>query len=635
MAPAVFPYNSAPSNNESVSRLDFAAAQPVQTDASLRWSRTEKIFVFLALTLLAALSIGSIRTESVTMNEILFIPTGVTYLQRHDARMDIEEPPLVKLLVGAVTLFAHPKIDYNDPVWTRKPGSYEPEYLFGQKFFDSWNPHADRLLFLSRLPAIGLTLLLGLSLYAMARRLAGPWGAALVLTVFSTSPFFIAYGSIVHMDVPIALFVLWATWYFASLWQRPTKRNALMLALSLAGALLTKFSAVFLLPAMFLAWAWFRYAEWRPNATPAPVAWKDFHREKLMIGAAILAGILVYAFYFAAFYRSNPRVILQNEFDSLVSGGMRALPIDVLVRRMTHHPVLNSLLLPPALYAGGLAYVVGHEKRPVYILGHWHAQGVWFYFPVLSFFKLAPGMLALLAMLAGFAAILYLGNRRERVSVLPHSMRFHLRAILVSLAVFAGIAMSSKLNVGIRHFSVPIAFGVLLCGLVVPFARTLLARRLRTTAFAATAALAFSCLLTAAFAYPHYLSYYNIFRLNTPKQEIAMSSNLSWGQSMPELAEFFRGHDVENPYVDTRLSPVDPGVYVAGARDWQCDKPSPIAPEWVAVSTSNLVREAPTCSQLMHYPSWDIGDGSVVVFHIGDSTVAVQDGGRVLSRPNN
>jgi hypothetical protein len=424
------------------------------------------------------------------------------------------------------------------------------------------------------------------------------------------------------MDVPIALFSLWTMWHFASLWQKPTKRNALLLGASLAGALVTKFSAVFLFPAMFLAWVWFRHREQRSNTAPRLSLRTHLRRETLAVGAVVLASILVYAFYFGIFYRSDPRTILENEWNSLVSGGLRALPIDSLVRRMTYHPALKSLLLPLALYAGGLAYVVGHESRPVYLLGHWHPHGVWFYFPVVSFFKLAPGMLLLFVLLVALAATHLLGNRRTGLSLVPEAMRFHVRATLSGLIVFAGIAMSSKLNVGIRHFSVPITFALLLCALLLPLIRSVIARQSRPFLFGATAALAFSCLVTALLTYPHYLSYYNIFRLNMPKREIAVSSNLSWGQSMPELATFFRDHEVQNPYVDSEMSPVEPSIYIFGARDWQCPMPAPTAPAWVAVSTTNLVSGAPNCEQLLHYPSWSVGDGAVMVFHISNSAVA-------------
>src|ERR1700690_4247124 len=57
------------------------------------WSGWERFFVVLACAVFLVLSIGMIRTESLTNNELLFMPAGVSYLVRHDARMDKHKTP--------------------------------------------------------------------------------------------------------------------------------------------------------------------------------------------------------------------------------------------------------------------------------------------------------------------------------------------------------------------------------------------------------------------------------------------------------------------------------------------------------------------------------------------------------------
>ena len=87
------------------------------------WSRIEKVFLCCASIFFVLLCIGSIRTESVTNNEMLFVPAGLSYLQRHDGRMDIEEPPLVKLIAAVPAFLLHAKLDYNDTAWNTGSGS--------------------------------------------------------------------------------------------------------------------------------------------------------------------------------------------------------------------------------------------------------------------------------------------------------------------------------------------------------------------------------------------------------------------------------------------------------------------------------------------------------------------------------
>jgi hypothetical protein len=272
------------------------------------------------------------------------------------------------------------------------------------------------------------------------------------------------------------------------------------------------------------------------------------------------------------------------------------------------------------LYVDGLVFVKGYESRAFYFLGHLYPHGVWFYFPVISFFKLAPGMILLFFLLAALVVTDLLRNRNKAVkpSIVPASRQRHLQALLSALVVFAAIPMASKLNVGVRHFSVPIGLAIILSGLIVPLTCAVVGKRMRPFASVMVAALAFWCVVTALVSYPHYLSYYSPFRLNVPKQEIGVNANLTWGQSVGELNTFFEQHQVVAPYVDTRMSTVDPTVYIPGARAWQCDNGAPVPRGWVAVSADRVLLHAPGCSQLLRYPTFSVGDGSIMVFHIPD-----------------
>ena len=204
---------------------------------------------------------------------------------------------------------------------------------------------------------------------------------------------------------------------------------------------------------------------------------------------------------------------------------------------------------------------------------------------------------------------------------MPDSEPFHLRAMISALFVFAVIPMTSTLNVGVRHYSVPIAVGVLLSSLLVPLTHSVVKEGTRRFASVTVTALALSCLVTALLAYPHYLSYFNAFRLNVPKQEIAVNANLPWGQSMEELDSFFAQHHVSAPYIDTRLSTLDPTVYIHGARPWRCDKETSCF-RLGSVGADRVLLHAPGCAQLLRYPSFTVGDGSIFVFHIPDKNSA-------------
>jgi hypothetical protein len=100
-----------------------------------------------------------------------------------------------------------------------------------------------------------------------------------------------------------------------------------------------------------------------------------------------------------------------------------------------------------------------------------------------------------------------------------------------------------------------------------------------------------------------------------PRGTTAGNSNLNWGQAGEEVAVFFRQQGVSAPFVDGAFT-IDPTIYIPGAHVWKCDEPDPVSPQWVAVSSYKLTRAKPNCLGLERYPSWNIGGGAVIVFHV-------------------
>ena len=597
------------------------------------WIGGERAFVTLALLLMAVLSIGSFRTRSVTINEAVDITSGLSYWQKQDTRLNVEHPPLLKMVAALPLLFAHVKVDYNDPSWCGG-GSSDCEWTFANKFFEKWNKNPQHLLDLARIPMLGVTLLLGLLIYVLARRLAGPGGGAVSLALFVTSPFYLGLGPLVITDIGLPLFVLAAVWAFASLWSNPSLKKTVWFAGGLACALVSKFSAVALFPTFVLLWLYFRLISRERGAqdptsaiagreTGSTSARKSFVAEGYAMVGMALAGVLVYLFYAITCWHSDSTYIFSaraHTFGTWNRAGYFTTRVSLFLFK---HPLLAKLLNPLWLYLSGLLDVYFRTDRRTYVLGRWHAHGVWYYFPVVSFFKLAPGMIICVAFLIVLLGVYVLHRRTARVPLVAQRYRRHLAAMVAALIVFAGSAMSSTLNIGVRHFSVPITIVVLLCALVVPLMKAVLPAGLpRNLGMMVTSGLALSSLATALLTYPHYIPYYNFFRLRVPKQEIANNSNLYWGQSLIDLEKFRQEHQISTMYVDSRTFRPDPGTYVNGAVKWECSNPDPAAPEWVGVNANFLLRDAPTCAGLLRYQHWYLPDGSLVVFHVTDSTYA-------------
>ena len=194
-------------------------------------------------------------------------------------------------------------------------------------------------------------LLLGWVVYIYARRLGGEWGGLLCLSVYVSTPAFLTFGPLVHTDIAVTLFSLLTLWRFAEIWRDPTRQNAVLFALSFAGALLSKFTAGILLFA-FVALALstrFRAVPGQPATKPEARTWRRL-RWRFTLQGILLAAIAVYLFYFI-FSVNQPTGALYR-----LGHGAAAVPF-------------RRLLMPPWLYLRGVAMVLITGSRPTFILG--------------------------------------------------------------------------------------------------------------------------------------------------------------------------------------------------------------------------------------------------------------------------
>ncbi len=604
----------------------------------MQWPRWEYALVSLLLSLMAALSIASTRQQSPTYDEVVHIPSGLSYLQKQDARLNLEHPPLLKIVAALPLLFSDVRANYGDRSWCGA-GGLECQWSFGERFFSEWNQKQGpaHIVFLARMPMILLMLCFGLAVYVMARTLAGTAGALLSLAVFSTSPFYLGYGPLVITDMGLALFCLLTAWLTANLWLKPNFTSIIKLALAAAAALLSKFSAVLIVPSIALFWIWMwlstpqdRRETSSTEGEQSPPSLRKASAYLLMAGLLSLA--VTWGFYWLTTFHSATREILnaRNAYVAAFRPPERILASTTYF--LAKHPGWEKPLRPLWLYLGGIGYLNAGLTRPVYLLGKLHGHGVWYYFPVVAFFKLAPGEVLLLLFLAILAAIqFWLEHRRheegraEQPSSLPqlsYANRVRVRALISFLLVFTAAAMRSRLNIGVRHISVPLSIMAVLLALLVPQVRAIASAGKRKLAFGAVMVLVFSCFITTFAAFPHYISYYNDFRFVAPKQEITTDSNLDWGQTLPAVASFAAQHQIANIYVDGRMTPLLPNTYVPQAKPWKCDNPVPEAPQWAAVSANFLLKQEPTCAGLMKYQHWNLPGDAMVVFRITDQSYA-------------
>ena len=557
----------------------------------------------LALVLLAGMAVlagGAALRESVTVDEVSHIGAGVSYLERRDLRLNPEHPPLPKVLAAIPLVIRGVRADYNHISWSISerffPG-YMGQWVFGEWLLERWND-PKTLLRWARLPMLLLMLALGSAVFLLARRLGGPWGGLLCLTLYVSTPAFLAFGPLVHTDVALTLFSLLALWTFADLWREPTRGNVLLFGLSLAGALLSKFTAgvLFFAFGVFVLSLLLGRVPGTPESKTEARSWRNARLRASLMGT-LAAALIVYLFYLV-FSWQQP----SNALYRLGTG-----PLALFFRR---------LLLPPVLYLRGVFVVLLTGRRPTFILGQSYPHGVWFYFPVVFALKSPLGFLLLL-FLSSLIALRWRWRRSGRVSAIPSQFAMHWRVLWVTLLVFTGTCMLSPLDISIRHFMVPL---VLLILLLAPVPRML--GELRgpgrsgvSVAAAVVAVLAASCLYTAVRAYPFYLPFINSLSLGHPAYELVNDSNVDWNQSLPELERFVEEHGLQKIAVD-EYGFSDPTVFVPRAHVWNCQTPGPEdSGQWIALS-ANMILDGHNCAWLMQYPHEALAGGSMYAVHL-------------------
>jgi len=543
-------------------------------------------FHFLAaalLVLMALLAGGSALRESTVMDEAAHIGAGVSYLQKFDLRLNGEHPPLPKMLAAIPLVLRGTYADYSSPQWKASRtffAGYMGQWIFGEWLITKWNEPWSTLA-LARLPMLLLTLALGWVVYTLARRIGGAWAGLLCLSLYVTTPLFLVFGPLVLTDIPITFCSLLTFWTLAELWREPNRRNTLLFAAALTGALLSKFSAGIL---FFVFFAFMLGTRWRPvvgqpSDRMEARLWRRARRRALWKGI-FWAACGVYAFYFV-FSLNQPIVV--PWFDN---HGLAAL-------------LAGRLLMPPWLFLRGLGMVLLSSPRPTYILGQHYTHGVWFFFPVLFALKSALGFLALL--LVGLVAFI---ARRKGGPLIPDRYRIHWRVLWVALLVFVALCLASPLDTSIRHFSIP---QVLLILMLAPLP-LMLARK--PVALGLVVLLAGSCLFEMVRQYPYYFPYLNALTFGRPAYVVISDSNLDWNQGLREVQRFAELHGLKDVPIDP-FAFSDPTPFVPHARVWDCQAPAPTdAGAWAVVSI-DMIRDQHNCEWLLKYPHEALAGGSM------------------------
>jgi hypothetical protein len=581
----------------------MAAVRNLKGINHLKTLQSPALPVALLLLLMALLSGSAAWHESVTIDEVAHTGAGVSYLQKLDMRMNEEHPPLAKMVAAMPLMLRGVHADYSHISWTfsgeKMFYEYMGEWVFGHWFLMRWNDPVSTLRW-ARAPMLLVTLLLGFVLYTCGARLGGsPWGGLLCLTVYATMPVFLAFGPLVITDIMVTLFWILAIWQLPQMWKSPSRKQVIYFGLAMAGAFLSKFSSgllFFVFPAVAVSMRFWPLPE-QPTEKKERRAWR-WRAWRNIVKATLWASLFVYLVYL---------IFSWNEPTDSFS----------IIPHFPASPFLRRMLMPIWKYLRGLVgFVFGAGTRPTYILGHPYPHGVWFYFPVLTLLKSPLALLLLLALTIAIALVIRT-RRAGQFAAIPSGMELHWRCLWVSLVIFTVACMLNRLDISIRHFSIPLALMILLLAPLPRMLEHLRAENWRPAGAAIwlTIALAGLAMFTAISAYPNYFPFINKLSMGRPGYVLVNDSNLDWNQSLPEVEKFVSQHGLKQILLD-EYGVSDPHAYVPQAQPWDCQNPGSSGGGQWAVISANLINDGSNCKWLMDYPHQELAGSSMYVFQL-------------------
>lgn len=529
----------------------------------------------------ATLTISSYTQKSATWDEPQHLAGGYISLRFRDYRTDPEHPPLLRMW-AALPLLAIPNIKIDphaidqvapvDWVGTR-------QFLFSHQFMYIDND-ADRMLYAGRFMIVLLGVLLGILLFSWVREWLGFGPGTIALTFYTIEPNILAHSSLVTTDFGSTCFSLGVLYFLWRTTRTLTVGNLVGLTIFLMLSVVSKFSALVLGPIVLVLLV-IRVIRGTPWACRIGKSGSPVSRVGKALIAVAIAGLLalaswgtiwtVYSFRYAP---APAPAGYQFQFENDPSLQHRTPFFAKAVAWINSHH-----LLPNAYTEGFLLGQAKAQLRGAFLAGRYSLKGWWYYFPVAFLIKTPVSLLLL--MIGGLVVC----AKRWRTFLRDEVF------LLVPIVCYLALAMTAKLNIGLRHILPLYPFVLLLAALAV----TELLRSKQKSAYAVLIALSLFWLFEFARVYPHYLAFFNQF-VGGPNHgyEYLVDSNLDWGQDLKPLKKWMDKNNVQRINL-AYFGTADPAyygiqcIYLPGSPFFAEDRVQlPQLPGYVAVSATNL-----------------------------------------------
>lgn len=572
------------------------------------------LFALLLLVVMGVLMIGSVREDASTSDEPAHISAGFAHVTRQDYRFNPEHPPLLKAISAFfANLVVRPLYPSDTPDWQNEFTDKWAQWRQGGTFLYQSGNNADQIIFWSRVPMIGITLLFGWIFFWWIRKRYGALPAILALILFVFSPTLLAHGRLVTTDVGAAFGFFAGIITFIHFLEHPTWKNVLLAGLVFGLVQLLKFSLLLLIPLygiMLLTWVLARYRDPERRRLLGQLLTKTFSIG--LIGLAVIwSSYAVFTFHYPLErnLRDNQTMLQLHDFPAYA----------YLDLALIQHPITR----PIGQYVFGV--MLAHNRiawgNSVFFLGNYTREAQPLYFPVLYLLK-EPLAFHILTLLALYYNIRRTEQKQVQENVLTrvtswvrhHFTEFSFAAFLVLYWVSS---LLSPLNIGIRHILpvIPITYLLVALGLAKWLSdkkqdgtlsgaqkiKNLFTNPIRKASSLVTITLLVWLVSATLLISPFYLSYYNELAGGAKNgYQIAVDSNYDWGQDLKRLQHFVEEQRIEKIAVHY-FGGGDPAYYLGNTAEpwWSARGP---AHGWFAIS---LTERQKAFAQITELPPED------------------------------
>ncbi len=551
--------------------------------------------IAICLIIQGALAVDCARKWTPTHDEFWHLPIGLRIWKTGRFDDDVINPPLVRLwaaiplvIGGASTSADDARQEFGD---------------IGKNFWKSNGEKARFWFFLGRLMIIPLAALSGLVIAIWTRAWYGERSAILAVLLWACCPTVLANSAIVTHDLPLTAGWLVTLFTLVRFAEKPCWRRSLQFGAALGIAILTKVTAIVLIPLCIVLWFVLRFKSSVSTTMNVPLAegqtpltdMTPVPKKMVLVAQWVAAfGLAVFLINACYLFHGTGRTIASLNF---VSPQMNAIQQSLSWVGWLPVPFPTDFIAAFDRLAQDL-----DRLHPVYLDNTWSSQPFKSYYAKALAYKLPLGTIVLI--LFGFVGVFW-----PRPSSEDRRRALFLLIAAVTLPI---LASGSANQIGIRYIlsTFPVLFifaGQAARWLAYPRIPTIFNVYLRRVVWA----LVIAAPLSLRF-HPHHLAYFNELAGGPANGGWHLAdSNIDWGQDLHGLRDYLVEHkisDIGLAYYGTVL----PSSIGINAHDPPFERPKP---GWYAISV-NFVHGRPHVFGNHEGASVRVGLGQLLYFRM-------------------